>query len=111
MATGEGSKLFKMHSDFCSALANEKRLQIFWHLSHREFSVGELAKEMNISTPNVSQHLRVLRNQAMVVERKVGQQVYYKVDNKKFIEACTLIREGILETQLSKSEVLMTDNV
>ena len=98
---------FKMQADFCAALSNEKRLQIIWLLQQKEFSVSELANELGISTPNVSQHLRVLRNQNIVVEKKVGQQVYYQITNMKFIDGCVMIKEGIMELQLAKSQGLM----
>jgi ArsR family transcriptional regulator, virulence genes transcriptional regulator len=106
MFTEEEKLMFKIHSDFCSALANEKRLQIIWLLKEREYSVGEMAAELEISTPNTSQHLRVLRNQGVVIEKKVGQQVYYRVANPKFIQGCLTIREGILETQKKKSDAM-----
>ena len=97
--------IFKIHADFCAALGNEKRLQILWLLQDGERSVGELATEIGISTPNVSQHLRVLRTQGAVLERKEGQQVYYRIANKKFMQGCRLIRESIIENHLSKSEL------
>lgn len=106
MFSSEEKQMFKIHADFCSALANEKRLQILWLLKEKEYSVGEMAAELEISTPNTSQHLRVLRNQGVVIENKVGQQVYYKVANSKFIEGCYTIREGILEAQRQKTKVL-----
>ncbi len=106
MFTQDEKQIFKIHSDFCSALANEKRLQILWLLKSREYSVGELATELEISTPNTSQHLRVLRNQGAVLERKEGQQVYYRIANTKFIEGCMIIREGILESQMTRNQLL-----
>ncbi len=102
----EDPGIFKIHADFCSALASEKRLRILWILQDGEHTVSEMAAEIGISVPNVSQHLRVLRSQGAVIERKEGQQVYYRIANEKFIKGCRMIREGIVETQMSRSENL-----
>jgi len=98
-------EIFKLHSEFCQALANEKRLRILWLIAEQEYSVGELSKELNIPITNISQHLRILKDKGAVVERKAGQQVFYTVSNPKFIKGCKLIRESIIETHIEKSKL------
>jgi ArsR family transcriptional regulator, virulence genes transcriptional regulator len=98
--------IFKIHADFCACLANEKRLKIMWCLAEGEFSVSELARTLNIPVTNISQHLRVLRDKGAVRMRKDGQQVFYSVTNQKFIQGCSLIREGILETFVQKAKFI-----
>ncbi len=103
-ATRLDSEIFKIHADFCSVLANEKRLRIMWMLQEGEYPVGAIAERLGISVPNASQHLRVLKDQHAVAERKEGQQVFYRITSDKFIAGCRLIREGIMETLRSRSE-------
>jgi DNA-binding transcriptional ArsR family regulator len=103
-ATRLDSEIFKIHADFCSVLANEKRLRIMWMLQEGEYPVGAIAERLGISVPNASQHLRVLKDQHAVAERKEGQQVFYRITSDKFIAGCRLIREGIMETLKSRSE-------
>jgi hypothetical protein len=84
-------------------LANEKRL------AHVDAPWGEhrsaqIAEAWHFGT-NASQHLRVLKDQHAVAERKEGQQVFYRITSEKFIAGCRLIREGIMETLRSRSEV------
>ena len=55
---------------------------------------------------NVSQHLRVLKERRLVASRKDGQTVYYHVTNQKFIQACALIREALVEQHLAQGESL-----
>jgi DNA-binding transcriptional ArsR family regulator len=86
--------------------SNEKRLQILWKLSDKEYSVGELAKELNISIPNASQNLRIMKDKGAILERKDGHMVYYRVANDKYFKACSLIREAIIETQEYRSNLL-----
>jgi DNA-binding transcriptional ArsR family regulator len=89
--------LYEMHADMCQALANPHRLGIMHALKDGEKCVSDLAGEINISVHNVSQHLRILRERLLVRSRKEGQTVYYSVTNPKFVQACALIREALLE--------------
>ena len=43
-------------------------------------SVGELARELPVSRPAVSQHLRVLKEARLVVDRPAGTRRIYRVD-------------------------------
>ena len=76
-------------------------LGILHALSQGEKCVSDLAAELGISVHNVSQHLRVLKEQRLVASRKDGQTVYYHVTNMKFIEACRLMRQALIEQHLS----------
>lgn len=42
--------------------------------------MGELAKEFPVSRPAVSQHLKVLKDAELVVDRQVGNRRIYQVD-------------------------------
>jgi len=101
----EDLEIFRIHADFCNAFSNEKRLRILWLLSEKECSVGELAKKLGITTPNVSQHLRIMKDRGAVIERKEGQQVYYRIASKKIIEGYKKIREGLIEILETKSKI------
>lgn len=98
--------LFKMHAELCQALANEHRLAIMYELKDGEKCVTDLADSLGISVHNVSQHLRVLRERLLVRTRKEGQTVYYSIANPKFLEACALIRQGLLEEHQAEGTAL-----
>jgi DNA-binding transcriptional ArsR family regulator len=98
--------LFEMHAEMCQALANQHRLAIMYVLKDGEKCVGDIAEDLGISVHNVSQHLRILRQRLLVRSRKEGQTVYYSVTNPKFVEACELIRGGLLEEHRAEGESL-----
>ncbi|MCE5253736.1 MAG: metalloregulator ArsR/SmtB family transcription factor [Actinomycetia bacterium] len=98
--------LFEMHAEMCQALANEHRLAIMYTLKDGEKCVGDIAADLGISVHNVSQHLRILRQRLLVRPRKEGQTVYYSITNPKFIQACGLIREALLEEHRAEGESL-----
>jgi DNA-binding transcriptional ArsR family regulator len=89
--------LFKMHAAVCQALSSEHRLAIMYGLKEGERRVSDIAEDLDISVHNVSQHLRILRQALLVKPRKEGQTVYYSIANPKFMEACGLMREALLE--------------
>ncbi len=95
-----------MHAELCRAMANEHRQAILHAICHDEMCVGDLAAEIGISVHNVSQHLRVLKESRLVASRKDGHTVYYHVTNMKFIEACSLIRQALVEQHVAQGESL-----
>jgi ArsR family transcriptional regulator len=102
----DSKALFAIHAELCKALANEHRQAILHALGADEKSVGELAAQIGVSIHNASQHLAVLKGRGLVASRKSGQTVYYRVTNQKFIRACALIREALVEQHLATSECL-----
>jgi DNA-binding transcriptional ArsR family regulator len=98
--------LFAMHAEMCQALANQHRLAIMYALKDGEKCVGDIGAEVGISVQNVSQHLRILKERLLVKSRKEGQTVYYSVTNPKFVQACALIREALLEQHRVEGERL-----
>ena len=89
--------IFELHADFCGVLSNSTRIMIMWLLADGEKSVTELAEATDVPIPNISQHLRIMRDRGAVLTRKEGQNVYYRIANPKFVQGYMLIREGILE--------------
>jgi DNA-binding transcriptional ArsR family regulator len=63
-----------------SALGDPTRRAIVESLATRPRAVGELARELPVSRPAVSQHLKVLKGAGLVVDRAVGTRRIYAVD-------------------------------
>lgn len=105
--TADLKPVFHMHAELCKALANEHRQAILHAIGDGEKCVGDLAAEIEISVHNVSQHLRVLKERRLVSSRKQGQTVYYRVTNPKFLQACVLIRQALVEQHQAQGESLL----
>jgi DNA-binding transcriptional ArsR family regulator len=67
-------------SDAWTALGDPTRKAIFELLADRPRAVGELARELPVSRPAVSQHLKVLKDSGLVVDRPVGTRRIYRVE-------------------------------
>ncbi len=61
-------------------LSEGSRRAIFNQLAEHPRSVGELANELPISRPAVSQHLRVMKNAGLVLDEVVGTRHVYRLD-------------------------------
>ena len=62
------------------ALADPSRRAIFETLTRGETAVKELTARFDISQPAVSQHLATLKDAGLVIGRRAGRCVYYRVD-------------------------------
>ena len=67
-------------SDAWTALGDPTRKAIFELLADRPRAVVELAREVPISRPAVSQHLRVLKDAGLVLDHAAGTRRIYRVD-------------------------------
>lgn len=70
-------------------LAGDKtRLTILTYLRERDCCVCELVELLQTSQPNVSQHMRKLKDGGLVTESRKGQWIYYslKLQDKPYLE-------------------------
>jgi DNA-binding transcriptional ArsR family regulator len=66
--------------DALDALGDPTRRRVFERLRRGPLSVTELAAELPVSRPAVSQHLRVLKQAGLVTERRDGTRRLYRID-------------------------------
>ena len=93
--------LYLLHADFCKFMGNAKRIEILFLLGDHELCVEDIAGRMAVLVPNVSQHLRVMREKGVVSSRRDGTKIFYRLSNPKTLQACILMREAMIE-QLNK---------
>ena len=72
MVTDQGERI--------EALGDPTRRAIFERLAERPSAVGELARELPVSRPAVSQHLKVLKDAGLVTDRPAGTRRIYQLD-------------------------------
>jgi DNA-binding transcriptional ArsR family regulator len=66
--------------DGLAALADPTRREIFERLADRPSAVGILARELPVSRPAVSQHLKVLKEAGLVSDWAAGNRRIYQVN-------------------------------
>jgi len=67
-------------SDGWDALGDRTRRAIVECLAERPQAVGELADALPVSRPAVSQHLKVLKDAGLVIERAAGTRRIYRLN-------------------------------
>ena len=68
------------------ALGDPTRRAVFEQLRRGPRAVGEIARELPVSRPAVSQHLRVLKQARLVTDRQEGTRRLYRVDQNGLAE-------------------------
>ena len=68
--------------NFGKGIGNKSRYRILEALLQGRKTVGELVKIVKLSQPAVSQHLRTLRGNGLVVDERRGQEVLYSVNTE-----------------------------
>lgn len=99
--------LYEMHAEICKIFTSPKRLEIIDRLQNEEKSVSELLAATGLNQSNVSQHLGVLREKGVVVARRDGNTIFYRIANPKILEACRLMREVLLEMMNKSGKLAM----
>ena len=69
------------HAAALTALADPTRRAIFERLARSPSAVGELARELPVSRPAVSQHLKILKSAGLVTDQAAGTRRVYSVDS------------------------------
>jgi DNA-binding transcriptional ArsR family regulator len=69
-------------TDPWTALGDPTRRAIFERIAARPSAVVDIAKKLPISRPAVSQHLKVLKDAGLVVDRAAGTRRVYSVNPK-----------------------------
>lgn len=88
---------FATVADLFKKLDDESRLRIFWLLCHGEECVINLSALMDMSSPAVSHHLKLLRSAGLIVSRREGKEVYYKAADTEAAQALHHTIENIMK--------------
>ncbi len=90
-------EVFELHAGLLKALAHPKRLEIVHLLRDQSLTVGEMQDMLDLPQANLSQHLTILRTAKVVIAKKNGKQIYYRLSHGNFIKASDLLRCVLLE--------------
>ncbi|HEY7583782.1 MAG TPA: metalloregulator ArsR/SmtB family transcription factor [Acidimicrobiia bacterium] len=88
------------YGEALTALADPTRRSVFEQLIGGARSVGEIASDLPVSRPAVSQHLRVLKEAGLIGERRVGTRRYYSLRRDGLVELRNYV-EGFWEEALA----------
>ena len=87
----DAERVFVLAAELFGVLATPLRLRILNAICNQERGVGEIMEVVESTQPNVSQHLKVLYQAGIVDKRRVGNQVYYRVQSEKAVQLCRTV--------------------
>ena len=99
-------RILQLQSEICKILSNPKRMLILHELRGGERTVGELASSTGLRQANVSQHLALMRQGKMVVERRVGNTVFYRISDQRINTACDIMQNVLLDQASADSKLV-----
>ena len=72
---------FQMAAELFQLISDPTRLKILWFLCHHETCVNNIAATVEMSSPAVSHHLRLLKQAGLISARRDGKEMYYKLSD------------------------------
>lgn len=99
-------EIYELQADICKIFANAKRLEIINILKDEERSANELIEKTGLSKANLSQHMAVLKATGVILARREGVNMYYRIANPKIIQACNLMKEVLAEQIQEKGRIV-----
>ncbi len=70
-------EITKTVAEALKQLGDPSRLRIFWLLCHTSECVADIAEIVNMSSPAVSHHLRLLKSAGLIVSHRDGKEMIY----------------------------------
>lgn len=108
LVPGDAQPAFEVKANLFRVLGHPARVRILELLREGERSVGALQAELGLDSGGASQHLAALRRIGLVVSRREGTSVYYRVDDR---HAFDLLEAGraIITRRLADEQSLLRE--
>jgi rhodanese-related sulfurtransferase/DNA-binding HxlR family transcriptional regulator len=100
MSIGPKQALYAEFATVARALGSQHRLDILEHLAQGERGVEALAERVGLAVANASQHLQQLRRAGLVVSRRDGKFVLYRIADEAVLGVMAAL-SGIAERNLA----------
>jgi len=101
-------ELYNLHAEMCKVFSNPIRLEILNLLRDKEMSVTELINISKLRQANISQHLSIMKSKGIVVSKRDGKMIYYRLSNPKILKAFDIIKE-VLTERLEKHKKILVE--
>lgn len=90
-------QIYAYHAEMCQVFSHPKRLEVIDTLRDGEMTVGDLSRKLRLTSGNLSQHLSMMKERRILLCRKEGNMVYYRIASPKLIKCFDMMREMLFE--------------
>lgn len=94
---------FAVIADVFKLLGDCTRVRLFWILCHCEECVLNLSVMMDMSSPAISHHLKLLKVCGLITSRREGKEMYYKAAETEQAQALHIMIEKIVQIACPKT--------
>ena len=101
--------LYERKAELFRTLAHPWRIRLLELLVDGETTVGQLGAQVDMEASHLSQQLAVLRRTGLVVSRRVGSHVFYRLASKRV--AGLLDAARVLLTEVLAADVTLLDEL
>lgn len=98
--------IYVMHANICKILANPIRIEIIEILGENEINFTDLQIATGVLKSNLSQHLSLMVNHGILSQRREGTKAFYKLSSKKIAQACSIMKEILVENMNKQHEII-----
>jgi rhodanese-related sulfurtransferase/DNA-binding transcriptional ArsR family regulator len=99
--------VFACFAEVAKALGHGRRLEILEILAQGERSVEALAETAGLSIANASQHLRLMRQAGLLVSRRDGKRILYRLSDPSVLDVTAALRR-VAERNLAQVRELVS---
>jgi len=85
-------ELAQKQAKHCQVFSSPQRVLIIWALSECECTVGGIAKAIDASLQNTSQHLNLMEDKGVLTSHRRGREIYYCIVDDESIQNCQLVK-------------------
>ncbi|MBM3387364.1 MAG: helix-turn-helix transcriptional regulator [Betaproteobacteria bacterium] len=83
--------VFEKAAELFGVLSTPVRLRIISALCGGEKNVGQLLQSIDVSQPNMSQHLGAMYRAGLLGKRRQGAQMYYRIVDESIVRVCRAV--------------------
>jgi DNA-binding transcriptional ArsR family regulator len=99
-------EISQVHAKTCQVFANPVRIEIIEALIETERTTEELSQLLGTSAPNISQHLKLMRDRGIIVSERREHKVLHSLSNRKLVKLFMLEREILTEILTGAASVV-----
>jgi ArsR family transcriptional regulator, virulence genes transcriptional regulator len=99
---------YRLHAEICKTIANPVRLAIIDVLQDSEMNATQVLEKIKVSKANLSQHMNLLQQKGVIVSRREGLHIYYRLGDRRILKACSIMRE-VLESWIERNQSIVTN--